>query len=1097
MALNIGDNFNYQGQQPNFARDTFATLADMKNYSTTSVDEGHISYCLEDSSRYVFSNNNSVDSTLGKWRRLVDTALNGSSENSVQNKVISAKFDAAAAAVTSQVTTINNSIVAGDNSVKSIIESNEMIESVAIGQLKESIEEIEKSTSLVLNEIKSTVVSSKTLINGHDLSSDVTITKSDVGLGNVDNTSDASKPISTLTQTALNNKVDKITNYSLVSNSDVSKLQQLPTATDLVASFVQVNKLITDHEADSTNPHHVTAAQVGLDSYTAYTPSTLPVSTPQQNALNLKVDKTTTVNGQALSTNISLTKGDVGLNLVDNTSDLSKPVSNATASLVNEVNMDVTYTLGSGYYTITTAIAAVTDSRYKKTGVKLTFSTASGIYETWQFKSTSANWSTVTNWERLIVSGKYGNSDLVTDLNTIQRSGTYTAYGTATNIPNPNYSWFISHINSSVGTVNATQEATAYSTSIIKYKRNLINSTWGSWVLLPSREEVDSFKIDISEIKLGITGNYYISGWDPTSLSPTPTITKGNQTWLRDLSHVYLFDMTANTGTTMTPVGELQRANWLRFIDGSFAPTIGITEAMRTTCDVALYLDAAHTNLYSAAGAFNATTFYNTYGINQLLYDVSGNSVRILRPWETTATKYSIGIGFDKKVWLVDGLGNSGTYWQGLSEREITGDGLKSYPLERTAINPCPMTTIGGKSRCFFYLYNTGDPNTTSSIGKGNICTLFNNTGRTYPRVNDVQQVTNMNFARANNSVTTNSYPVAEGGYHALNAAVTRREVLYGTRYLHSPSLFGSGISSNDSCSDETTFLANGGFKYKVSTDSTWIYCTFGATPIIYYNSSAATTNASDFINQQYPKEQCMESQMALSAAKELGIAVSTNFTFYGSTYQYKNVTGVLGLADGRMNAIVTKVMSQTVSAFNVGGTATNYDISCNLRMSICDGLNMSGDIFMYSGGGYEQVGTCISTTQPHTGDSVDIYLQPDQKLWTATTDITKNTLGTFDFEKLYYKLGTSITLGDNYAKTRLSFAPWRTVSGGSISTGQCFYTWDNNYWSTTLQQRVRIAARFRGYAFISICSARTMYASIPASYTYLNSGGSVQVLVG
>jgi len=36
----------------------------------------------------------------------------------------------------------------------------------------------------------------------------VTLTKSDVGLGNVDNTSDLSKPISTATQTALNGKLD-------------------------------------------------------------------------------------------------------------------------------------------------------------------------------------------------------------------------------------------------------------------------------------------------------------------------------------------------------------------------------------------------------------------------------------------------------------------------------------------------------------------------------------------------------------------------------------------------------------------------------------------------------------------------------------------------------------------------------------------------------------------------------------------------------------------------------------------------------------------------------------------------------------------------
>lgn len=43
-------------------------------------------------------------------------------------------------------------------------------------------------------------------VAGHALSSDITLSKSDVGLGNVNNTSDANKPISTATQNALNGK---------------------------------------------------------------------------------------------------------------------------------------------------------------------------------------------------------------------------------------------------------------------------------------------------------------------------------------------------------------------------------------------------------------------------------------------------------------------------------------------------------------------------------------------------------------------------------------------------------------------------------------------------------------------------------------------------------------------------------------------------------------------------------------------------------------------------------------------------------------------------------------------------------------------------
>ena len=50
-------------------------------------------------------------------------------------------------------------------------------------------------------------VPTTTTVNGHALSSNVTVTASDVLLGNVDNTSDANKPVSTAQSTAINAKV--------------------------------------------------------------------------------------------------------------------------------------------------------------------------------------------------------------------------------------------------------------------------------------------------------------------------------------------------------------------------------------------------------------------------------------------------------------------------------------------------------------------------------------------------------------------------------------------------------------------------------------------------------------------------------------------------------------------------------------------------------------------------------------------------------------------------------------------------------------------------------------------------------------------------
>lgn len=68
MAIKIGSNFTFQGQQPNFERDRFATKAAMNAFPETSIDDGHLSYCAEDGNTYQFKSSNSVDAVTGKWR---------------------------------------------------------------------------------------------------------------------------------------------------------------------------------------------------------------------------------------------------------------------------------------------------------------------------------------------------------------------------------------------------------------------------------------------------------------------------------------------------------------------------------------------------------------------------------------------------------------------------------------------------------------------------------------------------------------------------------------------------------------------------------------------------------------------------------------------------------------------------------------------------------------------------------------------------------------------------------------------------------------------------------------------------------------------
>lgn len=101
------------------------------------------------------------------------------------------------------------------------------------------------------------------------------VTKVQVGLGNVDNTSDLNKPVSTATQTKLDTKVDKITDKSLVSDSEITKLSQLPNKATLDSSIANAKKAGTDaqnnlniHIANKENPHEVTKTQVGLSNVT-------------------------------------------------------------------------------------------------------------------------------------------------------------------------------------------------------------------------------------------------------------------------------------------------------------------------------------------------------------------------------------------------------------------------------------------------------------------------------------------------------------------------------------------------------------------------------------------------------------------------------------------------------------------------------------------------------------------------------------------------------------------------------------------------------------------------------------------------------------
>lgn len=67
----IKSNFTFKSSEPNFARDQYKTLEDMRSVNPQDLDEGHIVYCIATGFHYIFHGNKvSKDNNLGYFRLL-------------------------------------------------------------------------------------------------------------------------------------------------------------------------------------------------------------------------------------------------------------------------------------------------------------------------------------------------------------------------------------------------------------------------------------------------------------------------------------------------------------------------------------------------------------------------------------------------------------------------------------------------------------------------------------------------------------------------------------------------------------------------------------------------------------------------------------------------------------------------------------------------------------------------------------------------------------------------------------------------------------------------------------------------------------------
>jgi hypothetical protein len=139
-------------------------------------------------------------------------------------------------------------------------------------------------------------------VNGHALNGNVSVTKGDVGLANVDNTPDVSKPVSTAQQTALDGKQDFADNlvlWSAVDPADVLMVGWTPAAAYFDPSainFTDVNlSTVLSGSTFTLVPGNFYFGDIGANRTFAFSPS------PAQS------DPATTVRFHATSAPITLT----------------------------------------------------------------------------------------------------------------------------------------------------------------------------------------------------------------------------------------------------------------------------------------------------------------------------------------------------------------------------------------------------------------------------------------------------------------------------------------------------------------------------------------------------------------------------------------------------------------------------------------------------------------------------------------------------------------------------------------------------------------------------------------------------------------------
>lgn len=522
-------------------------------------------------------------------------------------------------------------------------------------------------------------------------------------------------------------------------------------------------------------------------------------------------------------------------------------------------------------------------------------------------------------------------------------------------------------------------------------------------------------------------GSWNVEGSIYTGIGATPKFQFGvNQ--IADKLGAYL--VKCEDGVNVEIIGKLKNNNWMRFEDGSLAPTT----------------------------------------VNSPEEDKGYN---IMYGWiQTIHTIENVTIGSEVVALF--------------GEEPFEYNGVQSVPVPPTLICPGLPAVVNGKFRSMYFKYRAGDGGSNGLLG----ITEFNKQDRTYPRT-ALSQLTTNDFAIAHNADPVKTIPFAPlmdwNLLHITNALMNK----FGTVYLHDPNKFGGGISRNVSVTSENaTKTTNVG--YRMNESDPWTYQTLGDQPPFCTDDKGTKRSWNSILSNEYPRMECLEIQMALSYAAENGIQPDKDFSFNGYSYRYHNVSGCKTLLEGEMNAVLVKFTAiPKLSAFDTSGNPiTINEIRIRLQTSAVYGMDLvSADVFQYAGAGIEKV----ATIQEDGRHLTKVFICLDQPNLTLDKTVEK-TSGDFDFESAYDQAGAYTMSNSGYFTDLIRGTRVGTTKKGGLSDNTCYMDTGNGIGVSPIGKKVRIGHRVRGFGYWGVCSARHLFAHAPLSTASASFAGGFQV---